>query len=397
MKNLDVDVFSVRFWLIFGLAFFLLNSLKSARARKWAFAFINFGFLAIHIKAGVLLVAAVIAVYWVVIRLAAKGGKSSTLAISLGGLALLFLFFAHKLPSPHWNIGPFKFNIIFATVGFSYVALRLVDVTRAVTEKRFPPPDPISLVNYLIPFHMLAAGPIQSYDDFANQPAVPPPIRVPEALNAWNMIARGLIKKYILADLIERLFLTGFRVEGPYMLLEAQLNYLWVYLDFSAYSDIALGLGHLMGVATPENFNRPYLARNVIDYWERWHISLSLFIRRHLFTPIQLWLMRSTDGRFPLAAASVAFFISFLLCGLWHSVGFVWLAWGALQATGLVVCNLYKSFLLKRLGRSGLNRYLANPWIRVAAIILTFEFIAATLVVVTYPYSELTWWADYQQ
>ena len=84
-----------------------------------------------------------------------------------------------------------------------------------------------------------------------------------------------------------------------------QLNYLWLYLDFSAYSDIAVGVGRLMGVATPENFNRPYLARNMIDFWERWHISLSLFIRRNMFIPIQLALMRRTDGRRPLLVASV--------------------------------------------------------------------------------------------
>ncbi|WP_422925773.1 MBOAT family O-acyltransferase [Singulisphaera sp. PoT] len=390
-----MDLFTVRFWLVFGLAFFLLNSLKNGTARKWAFALVNLGFLGLYLTSGVLVVIVLIAMSWVVIKLAAQEGKVATLAMSLGGLGLLCLFLIHKLPSPNWTVGHYRINAIFTTLGFSYVALRLVDVTRAVADKRYPPPDPIALVNYLIPFHMLAAGPIQSYDDFVKQPAVPEPAKVPEALAAWDLIATGLFKKYVLADLIERIFLTGFRVEGPYMFFEAQLNYIWIYLDFSAYSDIALGLGSLMGVATPINFNRPYLARNVIDYWERWHISLSLFIRRHLFTPIQLWLMRSTDGRFPIASASIAFFVSFLLCGLWHSVGPVWLIWGVLHALALIVCNLYKSFLLKRLGRNGVKNYLANPWIRVAAIFLTFEFIAAVSVVVTYPISELTWWNAY--
>ena len=200
-----------------------------------------------------------------------------------------------------------------------------------------------------------------------------------------------MFKKYVLANLIEKLFLTGFRAGGPYFVLEMQLNYVWLFLDFSAYSDIAVGVGRLMGVATPENFNRPYVARNAIDYWDRWHISLSQFIRRNLFFPIQLALMRRTDGRYPLGVASFAFMASFLLCGLWHNIGLNWLAWGAYQATGLIACNLYRAYLLKRLGRKGLNRYMANPWVRAAAVVVTFEFIALSLVIVTIPWEVPSW------
>ena len=140
---------------------------------------------------------------------------------------------------------------------------------------------------------------------------------------------------------------------------------------------------------TPENFNRPYIARNVIDFWERWHISLSQFIRRNLFIPLQLAFMRLTDGRLPLVAASVAFTISFVLCGLWHKPNLPWFLWGAYQATGLIICNIYRDFLLKRLGRKGLNRYLANPWVRRVSTILTFEFAAVGVLIVTYPLLEV--------
>jgi D-alanyl-lipoteichoic acid acyltransferase DltB (MBOAT superfamily) len=181
--------------------------------------------------------------------------------------------------------------------------------------------------------------------------------------------------------------------KGPYFFVEMQLQYIWLFLDFSAYSDVAVGLGMLLGVATPENFNRPYLARNAIDFWDRWHMSLSLFIRRNVFIPLQLGLVRATNGRYPLLIASFVFAVSFLLCGLWHSPSLPWFLWGAYQALGLIVCNLYKAFLLKRLGRSGLNRYLANPWIRALAVIVTFEFAAFAVVIVTYPLHEvLPWW-----
>jgi D-alanyl-lipoteichoic acid acyltransferase DltB (MBOAT superfamily) len=277
------------------------------------------------------------------------------------------------------------------TIGFSYVALRLYELARAVRERRHEPPGFASTVNYLLPFHMLAAGPIQAYDEFTAQPSVPPPLRTSETLWAIDRIASGLFKKYVLANLIQRLLLTDYRATGLYALLESQLTFVWLYLDFSAYSDVAVGVGRLMGVATPENFDRPYLARNIIEFWERWHISLSQFIRRNVFIPMQLALMRRTGGARPLLAASLAFTASFLLCGLWHQVDLRWLTWGAFHSAGLVACNIYRHRLSKRLGRKGVSRYLANPWIRAAATALTFEFNVAAVFIVTYPFELPTW------
>jgi D-alanyl-lipoteichoic acid acyltransferase DltB (MBOAT superfamily) len=239
---------------------------------------------------------------------------------------------------------------------------------------------------------MLAAGPIQAYDDFVAQPGVPPPPTTREAIGALDRIAAGLFKKYILANLIESLLLTGFRARGAYLLAEAPLKFLWLYLDFSAYSDVAVGVGRLIGVATPENFDRPYLARNVVEFWDRWHISLSQFIRRNLFIPIQMTLMRRTEGRHPLAIASFAFAVSFLLCGLWHGVTIPWVVWGGFQAAGLIACNLYRHFLLTRLGRKGLNRYMANRPIRIAGCVLTFAYQSVAIAIATFPYGELTTW-----
>jgi membrane protein involved in D-alanine export len=160
------------------------------------------------------------------------------------------------------------------------------------------------------------------------------------------------------------------------------MQYVYLYLDFSAYSDIAFGVGGLMGVLTPENFNRPYIARNITDFWERWHISLSMWIRRNLFFPMQVALVRRTEGRFPLWCASIAIFIAFMLCGFWHGLTkwFVW--WGVANAGGLVICNLYRYWLKKKLGTKGVAKYMQNWPIRIAATIITFEFVAFTIMLI---------------
>ncbi len=388
-----LDLYDVRFWLFAGIAVVVLNALVHRRARSWTFAVLNLGFLGLYLGKKALVLGVGLLILGPFLRLM-RAGRTGTAWSLLAATGTLGLFVFHKRPDLFVVRLPALEHLeyLLATIGFSYVALRLYELGRAVHEGRHEPPGFAATVNYLLPFHMLAAGPIQAYDEFVTQPAIPPRLGVADALGGFDRIAAGLFKKYVLANLIQRLFLTDYRSAGPYVLLEAQLKFLWLYLDFSAYSDVAVGVGRLMGVATPENFDRPYLARNIIEFWERWHISLSLFIRRNIFIPVQLALMRLTDGRRPLQIASLAFTASFLLCGLWHQINLRWLAWGAFHAAGLVACNIYRTRLTRRLGgRKGVNKYMANRWIRAASTALTFEFNAAAVFIVTYPFEVPTW------
>jgi D-alanyl-lipoteichoic acid acyltransferase DltB (MBOAT superfamily) len=391
MNDLGIDLYSLPFWVAVVAAVLLMSPLTSAGVRKALFALVNLGFLALYLREGVALVLAGVLVAWLALQLMARGRAGAAL-VWPSAAAVLTLFLGHKMPGlAQAEEGLAPVGRVLSVVGFSYVALRLVEVGRAVRDGRHPAPDLAATVNYLLPFHMIAAGPIQSYDEFAAQPGVQPALGPARSLGALERIATGMFKKYILANLLEQLFMTGFRAGGAYTLFEVQVTYLWLYLDFSAYSDIAVGVGRLIGVATPENFDRPYLARNVIDFWERWHISLSQFIRRNVFIPTQLALMRRTGGGSPLLVASVAFTVSFLLCGLWHGLSWPWLAWGAYQAAGLTACNVYRSVLLKRLGRKGVNRYLENRWVHLLAVALTFEFSAVGVAIVTFPFEDLPW------
>lgn len=389
MSNDIIDLYQPPFWLAFALALVVLVPLAAPRPRRVAQAAVNLGLLSwlLSWRALAALIVGLIGL-WLALKLVPRK-RSGPIVLIVGGAAVLGLFVLHKRPGLSSELHLARVNPLLLTVGFSYVALRLVELGRAVSEGRHPPPGLASVVNYLLPFHMLAAGPIQSYDEFVAQPAVPPPPGVADALAGAERIAFGLLKKYVLAQTLQRLFLTDFRTGGPYFLLEVQLHFLWLYLDFSAYSDIAVGVGRLIGVATPENFNKPYLARNLIDYWERWHISLSQFLRRNLFIPVQLALLRRTDGRRPLWCASVAFAVTFVLCGLWHDLGPGWLLWGAAQAGGLILTNLYRAALTARLGRLGMKAYLADRRVRVLATCLTYQFAAFSLVLVKRPLQEL--------
>ncbi|HVX10512.1 MAG TPA: MBOAT family O-acyltransferase [Pirellulales bacterium] len=425
MDRSPLDLYKPDFWCVLAVAVLVLVPIVSPLLRKWAWAAINVAFLglllgmpdrlrmselleryqfgdAVRLVAGcdLVLVCAAVGVVWAVLQ-TIQWRRLGPLPVIAGGLVLLGLFAIHKVPAADLyssegatelldavglssnHVQPLK-SLLMA-IGFSYVALRLVEVLRTTYEGRHPAPDLPSTINYLLPFHMLAAGPIQAYSDFVAQPAVSPPITASGALGGVERIAHGLFKKYVLATVVDRMFLTGFRAPLPYMALETMLFYLWVYLDFSAYSDITVGAGRLMGIATPENFNRPYVARNLIDFWDRWHMSLSRFIFRNVFIPVQLNLLRRTGPQRALWCSAVAFSVSFLLCGLWHELNVRWLLWGALHAAGLVTVNCYRAWLQKRLSREALNRYREHRGIRLAAIALTQAFAAATLLVATWP------------
>ena len=388
-----IDLYATRFWLLVVFAVVLLAPINRGGPRQWVFAAINILFLVVYLKSRAVEAAAIpVCAFFALQAIHRARPAVGYVLCATCGVVLLSLFLVHKLPSLGKGARLESFAGVMDLVGFSYVALRLVDLGRAVSEARRPPPTLASTINYLLPFHMLTMGPIQAYDDFCDQPAVPPPLGFAASLRAFERIGQGLFKKYILANFIQEVLLTDFRSRGLYYFIEVQLNYLWLYLDFSAYSDVAVGVGMLTGFVAPENFNKPYLARNMIDYWERWHISLSQFIRRNLFIPLQLALVRRTEGRFPLWIASFAFTVSFLLCGLWHRMNVGWFLWGAYHAAGLVVCNLYRAYLLKRLGRKGLNKYMENPWIRGIAIVVVYEYVAFSLVVASQAFPTSTTW-----
>jgi len=410
MDRSPLDLYKPDFWYTLAIAVLVLVPLKAPVVRKWAWAAINLAFLGVllglpdwhHARellerqawhdaarllgaSDLMRVCGCILAAYVVLQMVQRRWLG-TVSLLLGGLAVLTLFVIHKLPSTATVYRLASVKSVLVAIGFSYVALRLVDALRLTHEGRHAAPDFPSTINYLLPFHMLAAGPIQGYADFLAQPAVPAPLSTSDALRAVERIVLGLFKKYVIADLLEESLITAFQAPFPYLAVETLLFYFWLYLDFSAYSDITVGAGRLIGVATPENFNRPYIARNLVDFWDRWHISLSQFIYRNIFIPVQMALVRRTGPKSALWCAAVAYSVSFLLCGLWHGLDVRWALWGMMHALGLVAVVWYRAWLKKRLSRETLSRYLAHRGIRLGATILTQVYVALTLLVATWPW-----------
>ena len=111
-------------------------------------------------------------------------------------------------------------------------------------------------------------------------------------------------------------------------------------------------------------------------------MTLSCFIKRNLFIPLQLRLTRWTDAGYPLLVASLSYTVAFVICGLWHGINLRWFAWGLYQAVGFIIWNTYRTILARRLGREGMKRYRESTLVRIAATLLMFEYFTVSLVII---------------
>jgi D-alanyl-lipoteichoic acid acyltransferase DltB (MBOAT superfamily) len=260
-----------------------------------------------------------------------------------------------------WTI-PFGISF-YAFTGIAY----LVDVYRRDT------PAQTSFWRYTLSaifFPHLVAGPILRPHDFLTQLGPESmPARAQAPLEALLLLGRGFFKKVVLADhialVIDPFFthIAAPATEGVWSLPYVYLYALQIYLDFSAYTDIARGLGLLFGFRWPENFNLPYLADSIQDFWRRWHITLSLFLRDYLYIPLG-------GNRGGWWRTTRNLMVTMLLGGLWHGASWSFLLWGGLHGAYLVINRWWTTCPLCPLMSSGRLRKVL--W-RIACVVLTFH------------------------
>jgi D-alanyl-lipoteichoic acid acyltransferase DltB (MBOAT superfamily) len=142
---------------------------------------------------------------------------------------------------------------------------------------------------------------------------------------------------------------------------------------------MAIGGAGLIGIPVPENFLDPFYSRNMREFWNRWHITLSQWMRDIVFAPLSKYLTRVLGPERINLSISITIMVVFLLIGIWHGPGWNYAVFGLLQGVGVIVTHFYTLWLKRRLGRDGFKAYNANPWIHGVAVAVTFTYYAATL------------------
>lgn len=369
---------STSFLLLAACAIVALNALRDPW-RGVAFLALNLAFVASHLDAaGGAATASMLAAAWAFTRLpaalAARALAPALLAFTAGFVWLRdYDFLTWVLPSA-WRA-----HDLFPA-GASFLFFKLVHVLVEHAAGRIPALPPLRFANYGLNFTAFLLGPIQRYPDFEAQWAGRTPSIAPgfEAhLDAVIRVARGLVKKYVLAEALGPYVLrSGLDLAGmpsSELLLRTYAFYGFLYLDFSGYCDVVIGIGSLMGVRPPENFDLPFLARNVAEYWLRVHRSLTTWLTDYVFQPVYAASLRRRllGGGFGTLAGALA--VTMLVSGLWHGTTASFLVFGALHAAYLVIFRGTERVLLRRLGRARLAAFARRPLVHALAVLVTFH------------------------
>ncbi len=291
-----------------------------------------------------------------------------SLTINLGLLAYFkYTNFFYEILSPLWH-GSFQPQDIFLPVGISFFTFQSLSYTIDVYRRQLQPLHNLLDYAFFVSFFpQLVAGPIVRARDFI--PQIRRPLCVTNEMfgEAIYFIAGGLFKKAVISDYIsvnfvERIFDNPGLYSGIENLFGVYGYALQIYCDFSGYSDMAIGIALLLGFRFPLNFRSPYKACSITEFWHRWHISLSSWLRDYLY----ISLGGNRKGRI---RTYVNLVVTMLLGGLWHGASWNFVFWGGFHGVALALHKAY----LRYLGRP--KDYVSHGWRRVAGIVLTFHLV----------------------
>ena len=244
--------------------------------------------------------------------------------------------------------GRFMVDRIILPVGISFYIFQVISYTVDVYRGHVKPVKNVLDFGFYVSFFpQLVAGPIVRANEFI--PQLYRPFRLSRRLFGLAIfwILNGLIKKIVLSDylavnLIDRVFENPLLFSGFENLFALFAYSLQVYADFSGYTDIAIGIAMLMGFYLPQNFDSPYKARNPQEFWRRWHMSLSRWLKSYLYIPLggnrKILGKEVTDK---ITAGNFNSFITMLLGGLWHGASWNFVIWGALNGAGMIIYKVW--------------------------------------------------------
>lgn len=345
---------------------------------------------ALDLRAFVLVLVVSISDFAISRRLADAGGEAKRSALLLmsvtvdTGLLLAWRVAAivAEVPSlvPHGSVlGRDGIDVVIP-VGLSFLVLRsmsfVIDVSRGATE---PCQSWIRYAAFLSFFPTFLAGPLARGSQLIPQLRRGVHITGNSCLEGSSILVQGLAKKLLIADrlgtIADPVFLSP-QVYSPVSTAIGVLAYsLQVYCDFSGYSDMAIGAARVLGFDVPRNFEMPYLAKNIAEFWHRWHITLSLWLRDYVFLPTAyagsrlvetLGLGRRRGELVNYGAASI---LTMLVAGVWHGHGWGFVVWGGIHGVGLAANRVWQS--ARKGGRP------MWPWL---ARFLTFSFVAVSWI-----------------
>lgn len=309
------------------------------------------------------------------------GWCAAAVLVFVGGLL------AAKYVLPHHPKAALGVRHAWATISLSFLTFRLVHLALDAHAGLVARPSWLAFLNYAFFAPASAAGPIQRFQEFDSQLRAPATLNPAEFLRAIRRIILGIAKKVLVATFLSPWVLGNMEPFGPHPFLvlaaACALYSVHLYADFSGYTDIAIGSARLFGIRLPENFNRPWLAVDLQDFWNRWHMTLTAWLRTYLFFPTMKVLVARFPGGARRADPAIAILLTFAVAGAWHGDTCGFLAFGFLHGLGMAAVFLAR-------GRPARPEAM-RPAPRLLARLATFAYVSACWIPFVYPVAEIPW------
>jgi membrane protein involved in D-alanine export len=271
-----------------------------------------------------------------------------------------------------------EYPLVF--VGLSYITFRSLDVVIGIQDRMITNLAPIRYLIFLLFFPTISSGPIDRYRRFAEDWERNRTIdEVLADLDAGvHHIFTGFLYKFVLAALIQQHWMdpvsqtAGFLPVASYMYAYT----FYLFFDFAGYSAFAVGFSRLLGIRTPENFDRPFLSRDIREFWNRWHITLSFWFRDHIYNRFIFAALKGRWFRSSQVASSLGYLLTMGLMGLWHGTAANYLVYGLYHGVLLAATAAFdRAYKGNRLLNDSRWRW------RLASILLTFHLVAVGLLI----------------
>jgi len=321
---------------------------------------------------------------WLATRIVALRSGPGTLPLLLAAIVLIFGWLkGYSLLS--WL--PYAANVP-TTIGLSYMLLRGLQLLVDMREDPTLRPAAGDVFLFLASWPCLVSGPIQRFQEFRAQLEGMQSFRLDDdvLVESLGRMARGWLLVLVCGDFFRHVWLglKALALEDVYPLAfgGAQLAFLaYLFCDFAGYTDIVFGAARLFGLRLPENFDRPYESRSFLEFWGRWHMTMSDWFKTYVFSP----LLMALTARWPSAGtanalATVAFFATFFLVGLWHGTTKAFILAGLLLGLGASGNQWYRGAARGRIGKRAFDAMAQGPAYGMAAKGLTFAYLCGAIV-----------------
>ncbi len=268
-------------------------------------------------------------------------------------------------------------------LGYAYILLKLVHMLTDAYQgvlKRIPIWD---FVVYNLSFLTLVAGPIQRFGEFQTEWAAlgNTTVDLESGYRHLHRIANGYLQMVVLSPLVRRVPETITTLIGADASLDVIAFYtrpVYLYLNFAGYTSIVIGIGLLFGFKLPENFNKPWRATDFLDLWQRWHITLTNWMRDYVFTPLYKLLLMPFRTR-QTQLAIMLYFITFVIQGLWHRINAEFVLYALTLGFGAALAKAVQVGLAKRLGKKQAKAFTATKQFSVPYFVLNYHIFAISM------------------